>query len=199
MSFETNLRACGQAIATVRFVCTFGAANKRSDVEKHIVTLKTGGQFSKTKLLNALQVHEYDKTDAEARSREFKIPIDAALGRLFHTGACETQASVAFEFLKNVGTPLPIDFMTNDNDSHAFVVIGRTGLATNWSDWGADAVVCDPWLNDSPDVSVDGAGTGWEAWPFRPSVWAGTNLVLGSQTPRKLSSYTFKSEYQFKG
>ena len=194
MSFETNLRAAGQAIATVRFVCAFGAANKPSDVNKN--RMATGSRPSMTTVLDILLVNEYDRLGAEGQTRALRIPIDAALGRQFHTGTCETQASVAFEFLQGLGTPRPIDFMTNNNDTHAFVVIGRSGAATNWTDWGADAVVCDPWLNASPNVSVDGAGASSDAWPFRPAAWAACDLVLGAQTPRKLSSYTFKSEYQ---
>jgi len=165
MSFETNLRAAGQAIATVRFVCAFGAANKPSDVNKN--RMATGSRPSMTTVLDILLVNEYDRLGAEGQTRALRIPIDAAL-----------------------------DFMTNNNDTHAFVVIGRSGAATNWTDWGADAVVCDPWLNASPNVSVDGAGASSDAWPFRPAAWAACDLVLGAQTPRKLSSYTFKSEYQ---
>jgi hypothetical protein len=193
MSFETNLRAAGQAIADVRFVCAFGAANRPMDVARNRTAMGKG--TSLTTILDIMLVNEYNDSGAEEKSRAERIPIDAALGKEFRTGTCETQASIAFEFLKTLGTR-PIDFMSNNNDTHAFLLIGRTGAAANWTDWGADAVVCDPWLNQSPNVSADGAGASWEAWPFQPAVWAAKDLVLGRQTPRKLSSYTFKSEYQ---
>jgi hypothetical protein len=193
MSFETNLRAAGQAIADVRFVCAFGAANKPVDVARNRTA--SGQGISLTTILDIMLVNDYNTLGVEAKPRAERIPIDAALGKEFRNGTCETQASIAFEFLRSLGTR-PIDFMTNNNDTHAFLLIGRTGAATNWSDWGAEAVVCDPWLNESPNVSVNGAGAGSEAWPFKPAVWAAKDLVLGRQTPRKLSSYTFKSEYQ---
>jgi len=199
MSFETNLRAAGQAISVVRFICSFGAANKPTDVERNRVTLPTGGNFSKTKVLEALLVREYYKRDVDLKPRAERIPIDAALGATFRTGTCETQASIAFSFLQRLGTPRPIDFMALTNDAHAFVLIGRTGDPADWTKWGADAVVCDPWLNECPSVSSDGAGAEWAAWPFRPAAWAGTDFKSGTFDPQKLSTFTFKSECRIEG
>ncbi|KPF68590.1 hypothetical protein IP88_11745 [alpha proteobacterium AAP81b] len=191
MTFETNLAAAAQAIATVRQLCSFGAANKAGDVER-------GGTWhgvSKTKLLNALLVHVFEKLDADLKPRAEAIPIDAALGVKFRTGTCETQASLAFELLRKLATPRPLDFMTIPS-RHAFLVIGRTDGSTRWQDWGADAVVCDPWLNECPSVNSGGLTGAWEAWPFRPAQWAATDLVLGAQTPVKLGDLTCVSEHR---
>ena len=192
MAFENNLTAAGQAIAAVRQVCLFGAANKPRDVERGGMW----GKVSKTKLMCKLAEHEFFKLDADMLPRQEAIPIDARLGGVFRAGTCETQASIAFELLRKLQVARPLDFMATTNGAHAFLVIGRTGDAAKWQDWGADAVVCDPWLNECPMIDSGGVGPGWEDWPFRPSRWAGCDLVLGAQTPRKLSAYEFESQYR---
>jgi hypothetical protein len=191
MSFETNLAAAAQAIATVRQSCSFGAANKPGDVAR----AGTWHGVSKTKLLDALLVREFERLDVDLKQRAEAIPIDAALGVKFRNGTCETQASLAFEMLRKLATPRPLDFMVVKH-RHAFLVIGRASGSVRWQDWGADAVVCDPWLNECPNLDTGGITGAWEAWPFRPSAWADTDLVLGHQTPQKLGSYTLESEHR---
>ncbi len=57
MSFETNLRAAGRAIADVRFVCAFGAANKPVDVARNRTA--SGQGISLTTILDIMLVNDY--------------------------------------------------------------------------------------------------------------------------------------------
>lgn len=193
MSVESNALAASKAIITVRYFLPLGAANKAADKTATTIGNST---LSLTQIMNDFLVSEYDRLDIENREPAAKIAADAALGLQHKAGTCETQASVAFEMLRKMGTARPIDFMITTNLAHAFVVIGLTGAAADWNNWGTDAVVCDPWLNDDPNRTMASLNPEWERYPYRPATWAARNLVLGSQTPQKLSSYTFKSQYR---
>ena len=60
-------------------------------------------------------------------------------------GNCGEQAAVAFMFLKR--WPIaPIDYVHLLEKDHDFVVVGADDSSSQYvTDWGADAVICDPW------------------------------------------------------
>ena len=195
MSVESNALAASKAIITVRFFLPLGAANKASD--RQATAIGTGG-LSLTKIMNDFLVSEYDALGIEDLQPAAKIAADAALGLQHKTGTCETQASVAFEMLRKMGTPRPIDFMVTDSLAHAFVVIGRTGPEGDHSKWGTDAIVCDPWLNEDPNRDITALNPEWEKYPYRPETWAARHLIANASTmTRALSTYApFKSQHR---
>jgi hypothetical protein len=71
----------------------------------------------------------------------------AAKARDLGCGNCGEQAAVAFVYLKDAGVR-PLDYMVyKEPGDHAFVVIGRAAnsVESDYTTWGDDAVVCDPW------------------------------------------------------
>jgi hypothetical protein len=198
MSLMNNLTRARQAIDHVRWVCRYGASNKAEDKARTSKNLKTGedvGELparelgfaftvrSLTEHLHAMGRDMYWKFEEQNEPSkgagltwQQRIPINAAAARTYRVGNCEEQASVAFEFLDNLGTR-PLDLMTVGD--HAFVVIGRTGDAGRFSSWGTVAIVCDPWANHDPNpMRMDDH---WQAYPYHPATWASRMYQLRNE------------------
>lgn len=91
-----------------------------------------------------------ERARAQARALGWKdvreqIEAMAAAAEANGCGNCGEQAAVAFMFLKR--WPIaPIDYVHLKDKDHDFVVIGATDSSSPYlTDWGLDAVVCDPW------------------------------------------------------
>jgi hypothetical protein len=90
----------------------------------------------------------------------------AVLARQQHVGNCTEQVAVAFEFLQDRKVS-PLDFMIQEPRrlDHVFLVIGRTQVEKNKTEWdidkpppwGPDAVVCDPWSRDKANRAYPAA------------------------------------------
>jgi hypothetical protein len=89
-------------------------------------------------------------TNFEYRIKAQKIYMEksAAAAKKFGCGNCGEQSAIAFVFLREQKI-FPIDWMEVDGYKHAFVIIGRAKVSNSldFSTWGDEAVICDPWRN----------------------------------------------------
>jgi hypothetical protein len=166
--------AAEAAISHVRSTCGILAANRDSDQAAWKNTKPT---------LDMDQTHDQAQDDIELNTPKKikkvsfgteeivdiadKVKAEAQYTEKYGVGNCESQASVAFEYLKRMGIkPLDIVFYAPFDKfakmpvkplgkadpemvrpDHVFVVIGRPKESdvTTYTTWGNDAVVCDPW------------------------------------------------------
>ena len=169
-----NLIFADRAIDHVRSTCGILAANR--DADQAMWKLKNPE-------LDMDQTYERAQDDVDLNTPKIvkkipfgteeiidpkdKVKAQATYTRQYKVGNCEYQASLAFEYLKEIGAkPLDIVFFApfENNDrkpvktlgkaatenvrpDHVFVVIGRPNGtdATTYTTWGNDAVICDPW------------------------------------------------------
>ena len=134
-----NMIAAQGAVRYVKEKLPTGAQNKLGDV------LSSGGG-SFTCVIGMKVAFSLVLSN---QSTEQRISTIATTAERRGCGNCGEQSSVAFVHLDGQGVR-PLELMQFSNVDHGFVVIGRTAGSDvkNPGAWGADAVVCDPWLKD---------------------------------------------------
>jgi hypothetical protein len=129
MGLSFNLRAAQDAVAFVASQMTIGAGNKPDSQPDAAACVR----FIRSTMV----------------STDNFIPHLALRAMANGCGNCGEQAAIAFEFLRSKGMS-PVNYMNlNDPNGvaiHSFVVLSF-GDDGNVCDWGADAVICDPWDN----------------------------------------------------
>ncbi len=82
----------------------------------------------------------------------------AEYARQAKAGNCGEQSALAVEFLKQRGI-YPLDLMCLTNGDHGWVVIGRAAGSNpaDYTTWGPDACICDPWTPCSQSAAQWGA------------------------------------------
>lgn len=134
MSLAYNLLAAERALAHVRRMVKFGAANQADNPLQ-------------AKALRALLDARADLyVDAATFNKPLTTSAIALAAKSYGAGNCGNQACVALKFLTQMGA-YPLDMMFDPNNDHNFVVIGRVAgsNAQDATTWGPEAVVCDPW------------------------------------------------------
>jgi hypothetical protein len=96
-------------------------------------------------------ISEHLETLKEERSLE--LAIRTHLAEREHLGNCVEKSAVLANFFLNLGDSftqygVKAEIFTIENGDHSFVVLGRKpGSDPNdYTTWGEDAVICDPWL-----------------------------------------------------
>lgn len=75
------------------------------------------------------------------------IERTARLGEELGFGNCSEHASICYLYLRNRGTPRPIEMLLTAD--HAFVAIGRLAVnSPNPKDWNPDTVICDAYYDE---------------------------------------------------
>jgi hypothetical protein len=158
MVLERHLFMAQEAVAHTRSTFTLGARKKIKDV------LRTFGES----LVCVAAMRSIDLPDqliTELKS------LRAIAKMAEHVGCrtCEENAAIAFIHLFDQGVT-PLDYMRGGTVEHAFVVIGRlkSSAAGDPREWGADAVVCDPWYED---------GAAYYASEFLTRMYKGEQMV----------------------
>ena len=131
-----NLKWATLSVEYVRDAVTVGASNKIIDV------YASRGMS----LICVAAVHSVEFFDVRSLSTKKYLHRIAEILRSTGCGNCGEQSALAFKYLEENGIR-PLDWMYRMNGDHAFVVIGRDRGTkdSNYSTWGIDAVVCDPW------------------------------------------------------
>lgn len=127
------------AVRYVQSRLTIGARNKLTDLLR-----SRGGAF----VCVWAARRAFKKATAGWKSTWKKLERLAATAERMGCGNCAEQAALAFFYLCRRDV-VPIDYMSQADKDHAFVVLGRKGGSdpSKPASWGADAVVCDPWAH----------------------------------------------------
>jgi hypothetical protein len=150
VSLEQNIMDAEDAIRYVKHQVSLGAGTHAGDL------YRSGGA---TRGL-------VDRTRAAVRARgpnaDFQVAVTVA-AKAVQAGNCGEQSYVAFGYLTEQLKRRNIAVVILEQWNHQFVVVGATGLmgvnftsissASPPARWGAEAVVCDPWLGMSFDVN----------------------------------------------
>jgi hypothetical protein len=141
LSLQANLAHARLAVIYVMAQMKVGAANKARDLARSI-----GGSVLCVMASRSVNI---------GMTRQDPIPKwireRAAVAERAECGNCGEQAAIAFMFLHEHLRARPLDYMARTNRDHAFVVVGRIrhSRAGDYTTWGTDAAVCDPWDNKS--------------------------------------------------
>lgn len=139
-----NLLLAMAAVAYAREVFTVGASNKVPDL---VSTL--GKSFLCVVASRSVEIAVPAEPLGNDPATATMLRAWAAKAAELGCGNCGEQAAVAFMYLADRGTR-PLDYMALVKPGdHAYVVIGRSSQsrASDYTTWGEDAVVCDPWDN----------------------------------------------------
>jgi hypothetical protein len=158
MVLERNLFMAQEAVAHTRSKFTLGAQKKVKEV------LRTFGE-SLISVAATRSIGRPEQLVTELKS------LRAVAKMAEHVGCstCEENAAIAFIHLLDQGVT-PLDYMRGGNVEHTFVVIGRpqSSAAADPREWGANAVVCDPWHED---------GAAYYASEFLTRMYKGEQMV----------------------
>jgi hypothetical protein len=137
MTFNENLVSAKEAVRQVQIALPKGAGNKISNLwEKGFEPAYC--------------------VDDMRKARDGDVPINtipnisfvALQATGYKCGNCGEQSALAFMYLLNKGVS-PLDIMCVVGRDHNYVVIGREnedeGEGFGPINWGANAVICDPW------------------------------------------------------
>jgi dethiobiotin synthetase len=177
MSLTQNLLWARAAIAYTHKVLPFGVSNP-------IYGQHTTPE-APTKVLNA-------RVDAQEIGFSTSARTASALGE--GAGNCGEMARIALKKLKTLGAgPLhlmhiPVIVVPGvGNINHTFVVIeGQNLNGTPCTGWGANAVICDPWISVAAQASLahnTWAPYGQNAWPFAEETTAGNLRAPLAESP----------------
>jgi hypothetical protein len=138
----------------VKSKMTIGASNKlRWDFPRAWMcsgSLVNTGEMRKQvdrDMAAALENETYT-TELDGMIKYQRIYLDksAENAQKFGCGNCGEQSAIAFVYLRQQKI-FPLDWMEVNDYEHAFVIIGRQRGSdpANYTTWGSDAVICDPW------------------------------------------------------
>jgi hypothetical protein len=84
------------------------------------------------------------------------LDASASWAKHYGCGNCGEQSAMAFVYLRNHGIH-PLDWYEVNDFQHAFAIIGRVSGSDpkDYSTWGDEAVVCDPWRKIVNYVSAE--------------------------------------------
>jgi hypothetical protein len=137
MALDINLELARQAVDYVRLKLPLGAWDKYEDLEKDPMAVIGCGVDLRLNL--------------DINNKDPHYVARMAMGEKYGCGNCGEQAAVAFDYLSRY-TTRPLEWVGLRGRcgagicDHAFVLMARKRFNNDPSTWGADCVVCDPWL-----------------------------------------------------
>ena len=145
MSLATNLANAKSTVDYVKKKVPIGASNKLSDIfasRGESLGCVVGSRIGQ-------QLEDIGVFRAAWAAGKLRIEVLALGTEKAGCGNCGEQSAVAWVYLWKNLRVTPIDWMCVAGGDHAFVVIGRSAKSSpeDYSTWGKEAVVCDPWDN----------------------------------------------------
>ena len=139
LTLQQNISLAAAALNHVVATLSLGAGNRIDNLQQDAAQIEIARM----------------RRDVELLQGDTPIHRLVAMAKVARAGNCGEQAMLAFQFLKSRGVS-PLDIMNFTDGDHAWVVIGRDANADedDWDEWGAAAVVCDPWHAFSGDVGT---------------------------------------------
>lgn len=138
MTVTENLLAAKEAVKHVQRMLPIGAGNKISNLWEK-------GSFEPALCISYMR--EARRGDSEINQIS-NISYVAFQSAGYKCGNCGEQSATAFMYLLEHGLS-PLDIMSVVGGDHNYVVIGRenedVGEGFGPVNWGANAVICDPW------------------------------------------------------